>query len=124
MTKTAVEACVTYAVAVENTTTTRDMLLETLTDAPFGDITDPSNPNLCHTTCGQAESDGGEGGAGLLPTTLAPGDIYACEFGAKVPSSPDPQTDIVTASFDGDELLQSGTETIVVDLDVPDPAVE
>lgn len=122
VTKTAVEACVTYSVSVENTTATRDMVLDSLSDAPFGDITDPTNANLCHTTCGQPASDGGDGGAGVLPVTLEPGDSYSCEFGAILQSSSDPQTDIVTASFDSGEHEETGTETVIVDLDVAEPS--
>jgi hypothetical protein len=65
----ATEACVTFDVVVTNTTQATPMELATLVDAPYGDITDPTNTNLCgevKTTCGQAAADGGAGGAGAL----------------------------------------------------------
>lgn len=111
LTKTAVEACVQFDVVVTNTTQTLDLELATLVDAPYGDVTDPTNANLCGTTCGQAD------GAGTLPVTLAPGATYACRFGARVQSSATAQTDTATATFTGETITPSGSATVLVDLD-------
>ncbi len=114
VTKTAVDACVGFDIVVTNTTQATDMELATLSDAPYGDITDAANPNLCGatpTTCGQAD------GAGALPTTLSAGATYACRFYAAVASSDTAQTDIVTSTFTGEEITPTGSATILVDLD-------
>jgi hypothetical protein len=111
VTKTAVEACVAFDVVVTNTTQATDMVLATLVDAPYGDVTDATNANLCSTTCGQS------GGAGVLPETLSAGETYSCRFTAKVASSATAQTDTVTASFTGETLTPSGSATILLDLD-------
>jgi hypothetical protein len=127
VTKTATEACVTYDVQVTNSTESRDMELTALSDNPFGDITDTDNPSLCFTTCGQPAGDGGTGGAGELPALLEIGESYSCQFGAKVASLDDPQTDTVTATLvnpddENDTLTETAEETVLIDLDVDPPA--
>jgi hypothetical protein len=111
VTKTAAEACVQYDLVVANTTATVPMELATLVDAPYGDVTDPTNAALCGTTCGQAD------GAGALPVTLQPGETYSCRFGALVASSATAQTDVCTATFTGETIAPTGSATVLVDLD-------
>ncbi|MFT3925379.1 MAG: hypothetical protein QM778_22765 [Myxococcales bacterium] len=107
--KTAKSACVTFEVKVSNPTQTKTLSLNSLIDAPYGDITNAANPNLCSTTCGG------------LPRTLAPGADYTCTFAARVASLATVQTDTVTATLtsDGQNIQRSGSERVLIDLDPP-----
>jgi hypothetical protein len=80
-------ATVRYGVEVENTTgltTDETESLSALTDTTYGDITTVQG-NVLGTTCaatGKGTLSGA--GAGALPTTIAVGGNYTCQFDAQV----------------------------------------
>jgi hypothetical protein len=81
-------ATVRYGVQVGNTsasTSDETESLSALTDSTYGDITQVQG-NILGTTCGVAAGTGtlsGSAGAGALPTTIAVGGNYSCQFDAK-----------------------------------------
>jgi hypothetical protein len=111
-------ATVRYSVDVKNTSTADEALsLSALTDTAYGDITKLGTgnpPKVLGTTCGVSTSSLGLGtlngvaGAGALPTTIAVGGDYKCQFDGQFCSAVDVNTcisnvDSVSATLAGDE---------------------
>jgi hypothetical protein len=108
-------ATVRYSVDVKNTSSADEVLtLSSLTDSAYGDITKLGSgtpPTILGTTCGVANGLGtltGTAGAGALPTTIAVGGDYKCQFDGQFCSSVDSgtcisQVDSVSGTIVGDE---------------------
>lgn len=120
-------ATVRYGVDVKNTSGADETLtLSALSDDGFGDIT-TVHSNVLGTTCGVATGAGtlSGTGAGVLPTTIAVGGTYSCQFDATFCAAPGPltgttctpttgiqHTNKVTPTLDGDEGGETITDTI------------
>jgi hypothetical protein len=81
LTKTIVEALVTYQVVINNTSSFDDLSLNALQDDMFGDVfadQNSGNPDIVSTTC--------------AATTLVAGGTYTCSFDAIVNTSPHTNT--------------------------------
>jgi len=81
---------VSFGITVRNLSTIEDLTLTSLVDAPYGDVTDPSNPQLTGTTC-------------AVPQTIPPGGTYDCAFTGYVPWTAGGSTDVVTATGQDDD---------------------
>jgi len=112
-------ATVRYSVDVHNSSGADEVLtLSSLTDTAYGDITKLGSgtpPTVLGTTCGVASTSPGLGtlsgslGAGALPTTIAVGGDYTCQFDGQFCSALDinsciSQVDSVSGVLKGDEL--------------------
>ena len=117
-------ATVRYSVVVANTSALDESeALSKLNDSPFGDLTACTNTGCANntgangsfqvlgTTCGVANGIGtltGTTGAGALPTSIAAGGSYSCQFdgqfcGALDNNSCISNTDTSSATLKGDE---------------------
>ncbi|WP_437870099.1 DUF7507 domain-containing protein [Sorangium sp. So ce363] len=81
------EGTVTFTVSVTNTGTdpNNDVMLNSLVDTVYGDITTPGHDGITSTTC-------------AVPQTLVSGVPYECTFTATVAGNVGAETDVVTAS--------------------------
>ena len=108
---------VTYNVVVTNGSAQDTLTLNTLTDAPYGDITQVQG-NVISTTCGQAAPTG----AGVLPFVIAKSGNYSCSFVGRINSCNTTLVDTVTGAAtddDGAEYTPSGQATVVVTVTPP-----
>jgi hypothetical protein len=101
--KEATEAKVTYKVTVKNTSSAENLVIATLHDSQFGDITQVQGAVLV-TTC-------------TIPTTIAimgqAGDTYVCSFTAQVTSSPHTNTVVGTIRDDENGTVQEADSATV-----------
>jgi hypothetical protein len=103
---------IAFAIQVQNLSAQSDpVILDSLTDDRFGDLTDPDNPLIEDTTCS------------IGPAILA-GDLYSCLFHAWVSgTSGDTHVNVVSASGtddEGDVVADSDSATV----SITDPPVE
>jgi hypothetical protein len=115
-------ATVRYSVDVHNSSTADEVLtLSSLTDTAYGDITRVGTgapPVILGTTCGVTSGQGtlaGSAGSGTLPTSIAVGGDYKCQFDGQFCSAVDvnsciSNTDSVSGVLTGDES-EAVTET-------------
>ena len=99
--KTAVSAIVTYVVDVTNTSDAEVLELYTLSDAPYGDITQIGG-RVVNTTCS-------------VPQFIAIAGTYSCYFEASMTYQDSPLTDTVTGSIrddDGNSINRSDNATV------------
>jgi len=83
---------VMFTIEATNTSVGADPItVTTISDAPYGDILDPANPNIVGTTC--------------AATTIQVGATYTCEFTVDIPGGTvgDILTDVVTVGGTDDE---------------------
>lgn len=110
LSKSATRATVSYTVTVSNDSDVEPLMLESLEDDRFGDITDAGNPLIVSTTC-------------IIPQQLAPADgleggddEYTCGFDAIVSCSP--HTNTVTGSVTDNDgsapVLPGGSATVTL----------
>ena len=84
----------TFTIRVDNQSAFEDLILTSLDDDIYGDIADPSNPDIVSTTC-------------VLPQTITPGGRYDCRFeGEFFGDAGASQRDVVTATAEDDEGTQ------------------
>ncbi|MEZ4597177.1 MAG: hypothetical protein R3C32_10365 [Chloroflexota bacterium] len=81
---------VTFTVSVHNASRAEALTLTSLVDAPYGDVTDPTNPALVATTCS-------------VPQAIASDATYTCSFRVFVPWVAGGSTDVVTATGEDDD---------------------
>jgi len=118
LTKTATPQCVIdvrYDVVVTNTSGTETLTLNTLNDNVYGNITLVQG-NVQSTTCGQSP------GPGTLPSVIAAGGNYSCNFVARINSCSTTVSDTVTGgSVDEDGVPFNPTDgaTVVVNVTTP-----
>ncbi|WP_437745265.1 hypothetical protein WMF39_09755 [Sorangium sp. So ce1504] len=100
------EGTVTFTVSVTNTGTdpNNDVMLSSLVDTVYGDITTPGHDGITSTTCD-------------VPQTLVPGVPYECTFTATVAGNAGSETDVVTASGEdenGNTVTGQDEETVTI----------
>jgi hypothetical protein len=98
---------VMFAVTVTNTSVADEVVISSLVDDIYADVTDPANTSLVSTTC---DDD--------LPATLAAaGGSFTCTFAVTIAGPPGDYTDTVTASgVDDDDAVVEGesSETVTI----------
>lgn len=96
---------VTFGVTVTNNSTDESVTLQSLNDAPYGNVASGTNPNIVSTGCS-------------VPQTIAPSDDYTCSFVANVTGNAgDTPDDTVTASVldeEGNTITGNATATVTV----------
>jgi hypothetical protein len=114
LTKTAsASQCVvdtTYDVVVNNSNTTETLTVNSLTDVPYGDITQVQG-NVVSTTCG-------------VPQLITPAGNYSCQFVGRINSCDLSRTNTVTGGTvdeDGVPFTPSDSATVVVSVTRPTP---
>jgi hypothetical protein len=106
---------VVYTVFLTNNSGEGDSLvLISLMDDVYGDLTDDGNPDISDSTCELV--------------TIEPGVTYECTFGAEVTGSAgDSVTDTVTAiaqDEEGTQVLDAGDATVTIVWEPPDTGVD
>lgn len=108
---------VTYNVVVTNGSAQDALTLSSLTDDPYGDVTQVHD-NVISTTCGQASPMG----PGVLPFVIPPSGNYSCAFVGRIDSCNVTVMDTVTGATtddDGASYTPSGQATVVVSVTPP-----
>ncbi len=101
------EGEVAFSVVITNTSMTTDATITRMEDTPYGDVTDPENPELSGTDC--------------QTVTIPPAHCYRCTFTATVSGSPgDLVSDTITVEGTGGDgtsvSAHSAVTVTVVDL--------
>ncbi|MDY7076473.1 MAG: hypothetical protein SXV54_06060, partial [Chloroflexota bacterium] len=97
---------VEFTLIVENISAVDRVTITNLMDDPYGDLTDPGNPNLETSTC-------------QTPQTLQPGASYECTFQVHVSGNAgDSETDTVTVvarDDDDNPVIAADSATVILE---------
>jgi hypothetical protein len=114
---------VTYTVGVENTSSFREVRIDTLTDDIYGNLLDPANPEVTNNTCLSLANTVLQPGGPTLDCPPASSSCAVCTFQAFVSGNPgDTITDTVTSC--GTQLpVTVPPSPLVCDFDDADVAI-